>query len=59
MKTVRIFVSDGETFDYEVADVAVSDCYALPSQADRFEFWRAVTGDDRIQGHAMVWQVIQ
>src|SRR5262249_4903896 len=24
----------------------------------RFEFWRKATGNDRIRGHAMVWEVV-
>lgn len=56
---VRIFVSSGQTFDLDAPDGSDRKCSALPKDADRFEFWRGVTVDSRIVGHAMVWSVIE
>lgn len=54
---IKFFVSSGESFGCDAPLGSDRDCYALPKDADRFEFWRQKTGDDRIRGHAMVWEV--
>lgn len=58
--TVNIWVSSLGTCATHVHSVpasAVAQCRALPSSADRFAFWRKVTGNDAITGHAMAWTV--
>lgn len=54
---IKFFVSNGESFECDAPFGSDKDCYALPKDADRFEFWRRKTGDERIRGHAMVWEV--
>lgn len=54
---VRIFISSGKEYELEARDGADRECLALPKDADRFAFWRKATGDERITGHAMVWQL--
>lgn len=58
---IRIGLSNGWKLDFDVADDAPNRCHALPNvrgePADRFAFWRQETGDNRISGHAMVWEV--
>jgi hypothetical protein len=55
---VRIGISSGETFEHDVPAEAVAHCLGMDRSLCRFEFWRKVTGNDRILGHAMVWEVI-
>lgn len=55
---IAFFVSSGDRFIADAPEGSDLECYALPKDADRFAFWRRKTGDDRIKGHAMVWQVI-
>jgi hypothetical protein len=54
---IKFFVSGGEQFECDAPFGSDKDCYALPKDADRFEYWRQKTGDERIRGHAMVWEV--
>jgi hypothetical protein len=52
---VRIGISSGETFEHDVP----AEVFAhMDKSLCRFEFWRKATANDRIQGHAMVWEVV-
>lgn len=53
----RIFVSSGECFTVNVPDGTDRECLALPKHADRFAFWRRKSGDKRIVGHTLVWEI--
>jgi hypothetical protein len=55
---VRIGISSGETFEHDVPTEVVAQCLGMDKSLCRFEFWRKVTGNDRIRGHAMVWDVV-
>jgi len=55
---IRFFVSSGEKFIADVPDGADRECLALPKDADRFAFWRKKTCDQRIAGHAIVWEIV-
>jgi hypothetical protein len=56
---IKFFVSSGERFVIDAPNDAAAKCLALPPSADRFEFWRRMTGDSRIIGHAMVWSIAE
>jgi hypothetical protein len=55
---IRFFISSGESFVRDAPDGSDFECLALPKDADRFAFWRKKTGDKRISGHALVWEVV-
>jgi hypothetical protein len=38
-----------------VSEEDIDACSKLPKHADRFEYWRKVTGDPAICGHVLVW----
>jgi hypothetical protein len=55
---IKFFVSSGESFTCKVPNGADKACLVLPKEASRFDYWRKVTGDKRLIGHAMVWEVV-
>jgi hypothetical protein len=55
---VRIGISSGETFEHDVPAEVVALCLGMDKSLCRFQFWRNATGNDRIRGHAMVWEVV-
>jgi hypothetical protein len=55
---VRIGLSSGETFEHDVPAEVVALCLGMDKSLCRFQFWRNATGNKRIQGHAMVWDVV-
>lgn len=52
---VEFWVGGDRLYTKGVPDEAVEECYRLPKSADRFAYWRGVTGDPRIEGHVLVW----
>jgi hypothetical protein len=52
---VRIGISSGETFEHDMPAEVVA---RMDKSLCRFEFWRNATGNERIRGHAMVWEVV-
>ena len=62
MTLVRFWLTRGrDVVDFTacVSDDAIAACYRLPRDADRIGFWRGVTGDSRLEGHAMVWEPLR
>jgi hypothetical protein len=55
---VRIGISSGETFEHDVPAEVVALCLGMDRSLCRFQFWRNATGNARIVGHAMVWEVV-
>lgn len=60
MISLRFFLGKtGESVYLTAPDGSDKECLALPPQADRAAFWRQKTGDQRIQGHVLVWEVAE
>jgi hypothetical protein len=59
MIIVEFWMGGSRFVRHLVSQEAVRACYALPKTADRFEYWRAVTGDASIKGHVLVWSPIK
>ena len=59
MPLVEFWLGGAETLRHEVDQAAVDACYALPKSADRFAYWRGVTGDRRITGRVLVWSPVR
>jgi hypothetical protein len=55
---IKFSLSSGDKFILSVFDGSDLECYQLPKGACRFEFWRAKTGDARIVGHTLIWEVV-
>jgi len=55
---IKFSLSSGDRFTLSVPDGSDIECYQLPKDACRFEFWRAKTGDVRIIGHTLTWEVV-
>ncbi len=56
---IRFSLSNGDRFIAIAPEGSDLECYQLPKDACRFEFWRAKTGDSRIVGHTLTWEVVQ
>lgn len=60
--TIEFWLGGARRVLHDVPAKAVDECYALPKKghgSDRFAYWRAVTGDDRITGHVLVWTTVE
>lgn len=60
--TVEFWLGGARRVVHDVPAKAVADCYALPRKgpgSDRFAYWRAATGDERIAGHVLVWSSVR
>lgn len=52
---VEFWLGGDRRFVHKVPALAIQKCCDLPPKSDRFAYWRMVTGDDRIDGHVLVW----
>jgi hypothetical protein len=60
MPLVEFWLGGGETIrHHQVDEAAIARCYALPKTADRFAYWRQVTGDQLIAGRVLVWSPVR
>lgn len=52
---VAFWMGGTNTVSHDVAQAHIDACYALPKTADRWAYWRGVTGDNRIQPPVLIW----
>ncbi len=60
MKNIVISICNASGWHDHSATVTeedMSDCYALPKETDRIEYWRNRTALALPNGHALVWYV--
>lgn len=59
MIVVQFWMGGERVVWHSVSEESISACYALPKTADRFAYWRGVTGDQSIASHVLVWTPVR
>lgn len=59
MIEVEFWMGPEKTRRHLVKQDDLDACYALPKAADKFAYWRKVTGDQSIVGPILVWSTVE
>ena len=59
MVTVKFWVGGVPRMRHKVTQEQVDACYALPKTADRWDYWRRITGDKSIVGPILIWHIVE